>query len=102
MVHADGTDCGHEGPAQATVHDEGGPLCPAGRRITHVRFNGNTLTIEEALAAFSSVAESFAAMLTPLVTGLARWASSIASALSPSMRVLAAAAEAADEERATS
>ncbi len=30
MLHADGTDCCHDGQPQATLLDEGGPLCPGG------------------------------------------------------------------------
>lgn len=99
MIHADGTDCRHEGTPQATIHDEGGPLCVAGIRVTHVRFNGKVLTIGEACAALKNVADVFAAQLTPVITALAELGNRIGAALDPAIRALAAAAEVVDEER---
>jgi hypothetical protein len=99
MVHADGTDCNHEGPPQAR---DGGVACPAGQLITHVRVNGKPLTLAEACAALQSVAEAWTHALTPLVTAMAAWAQSMGSALwasSPAIRALAAACAVVDEER---
>jgi hypothetical protein len=53
MIHADSTECGHRGPPQATVHDDGGPRCPAGIPVTRIRmFDGREMTVEEAAEAF--------------------------------------------------
>jgi hypothetical protein len=99
MIHADGTDCRHEGPPQATIHDEDGSLCAAGIRVTHVRFNGKVLTIGEAYAALKNVADVFAAQLTPMITALAGLCNQIGAAMDPAIRTLAAAAEVVDGER---
>ena len=34
MIHADGTDCHHEGPPQSAVHDDEGPRCAGGLLVT--------------------------------------------------------------------
>jgi hypothetical protein len=99
MIHADGTDCRHEGTPQATVCDDGGPLCAAGIPITHVRLNGKVLTIGEACAALKNVADVFAAQLTPVITALAELGNRIGAAMDPAIRALAAAAEVVDGER---
>jgi hypothetical protein len=99
MIHAGGTDCRHEGTPRATIHDEGGPLCAAGIRVTHVRFNGKVLTIGEACAALKNAADVFATQLTPVITALAELGNRIGAALGPAIRALTAAAEVVDEER---
>jgi hypothetical protein len=99
MIHADGTDCLHEGTAQATVADEGGPVCAGGQPVTRVRFNGQVLTVEEACQALKNIADVFAKQLTPAITSLASLASQIGAAMEPAIRALAAAAQVVDEER---
>jgi hypothetical protein len=104
IIHADGTDCRHEGmPASG----ESGPVCPAGQRITHVRFNGKTLTMEEAHTALQSVASAFAKAVVPLMEIMSAAFVNLGRRLhdDPRLRVLAAAlaeAEAAarDEQSA--
>jgi hypothetical protein len=66
IIHADGTDCRHEGNPQATMRDDGGPLCPAGQPVTHIRLNGHVLTIEQAGAAFRQMTDAFAKAVKPL------------------------------------
>jgi hypothetical protein len=99
MIHADGTDCHHEGAAQATVHDEGGPKCAAGLPVTHVRFNGREMTVEEAYASLKNIADVFAKQLTPVITAFVKLAAQIGAAMEPTIRVLATAAAVVDEER---
>jgi len=98
LLHADGTACHHEGDAQATVHDDGGPVCPGGEQITHVRYNGRLLTITEAYAAFSSMAETLTQAIAPLAAAFAEFGRKLAT--NPRIRVLTAAAEAIERERA--
>lgn len=97
MIHADGTDCHHAGQPQATVHDEGGPLCPGGLLVRHVRFNGKVLTVEEACTSFTSMARTFAAAITPLIAAFAEFTRQISA--DPAIRALAAAADVVNEER---
>lgn len=96
MVHADGTDCHHEGQAQATIQAAGGPLCPAGHQITHVRFNSKTLTIEEACAGLQLITEAFARIFTPMSVAFAEFGRRFSA--DPVMRAFAAAAAVVDEE----
>jgi hypothetical protein len=49
------------------MHDDGGPLCPAGQPVTHIRFNGQALTIEQASAAFRQMTDAFAKAFKPLL-----------------------------------
>lgn len=98
MIHEDGTDCAHEGKPQAVIQDEGGPLCPGGCPVTHIRFNGHVMTMAEATAAFHSVARTFTAALTPLITACAEFARKLST--DPAIRALAAAAAVVSEERA--
>lgn len=97
LVHADGTDCQHTGQIQATMLDEGGPLCPGGLPVTHVRFNGRVLTIDEAYTAFNGLARSLAAAITPLVAAFAEFFRHVSA--DPAIRALAAAAEVVTDER---
>jgi hypothetical protein len=97
MLHGDGTDCRHEGNAQAAISDEGGPICPAGLPITHMRFNGNTLTIEQAYTSLKSMADAWVKALNPIVTALAAWGRQVSG--DPVIRALAAASAVVDEER---
>ena len=69
IIHADGTDCRHEGEPRGTAAD-GAPACPAGQRVTHIRFNGRTLSIAEAYEAFQAISAAFTQMLTPVLAGL--------------------------------
>ena len=96
LLHADGTTCQHGGKPQATVSDDGGPLCPAGQPVTHIRYNGRLLTIEEASAAFSSMAETITTAIAPFAAALAELGRKIT--VGPHVRALAAAAEVIEEE----
>lgn len=98
MIHEDGTDCGHEGTPQATITDEGGPRCAGGQLVTHVRFNGNVMTVEEAAHALKNIADTFTKLLTPLITSFVKLTADIGAAMDPAIRILAAASEAYDEE----
>lgn len=97
LLHADGTDCRHEGRPRADVHADGGALCPAGVQVTHVRFNGQVSTVEQAYASLASIAGSVAAALTPVITDFAGLGRRIGD--DPGIRALAAYAAAVDEER---
>jgi hypothetical protein len=97
LLHADGTDCRHEGKPQADIHADGGPLCPGGEQVTHVRFNGQVSTVGQAYASLASIAGTVAAALTPLVTAFAELGRRIGG--DPGIRALAAYAEAVEEER---
>ena len=79
IVHADGTDCHHAGQPQATMPG-GAPLCAAGLPVTHIRFNGQVLTIEQAAAAFMKLAEAFSEAVKPLMTAFARFAAHVTEA----------------------
>jgi len=98
ILHSDGTTCRHEGDAKATVHDDGGPLCPAGEQITHIRYNGRLLTIAEAYAAFSSIAETITKAFAPLADAFAEFGRRLST--DPYIRALAAASEVIERESA--
>ena len=102
MIHADGTDCHHEGPPQAAAHDDDGPRCAGGLLVTHVRFGGRTLTIEEASAALQSVASAFAAAFIPLAESLTAAFVNFGRQVrdDPRLRVLAATLSSAEAEAA--
>lgn len=97
MLHADGTDCFHDGTPRATMLEESGPLCPGGLPVTHVRFNGNVVTIESAYASLKGMAEAFTKAITPLVASFAEVARKIGN--DPAIRALAAAAAVVNDER---
>jgi len=98
LLHADGSTCRHEGKPVATMARDGGPLCPAGQQITHVLHNGRQLTIGEACAAFASIAETITKAIAPLADAFAEFGRKLAT--DPHLRVLAAAGEAIERERA--
>ena len=102
MIHADGTDCHYEGPWQSTVHDGKGPRCAGGLLVTHVRFGGSTLTIDEASAALQSVASAFAAAFIPLTESLSAAFVNFGRQIrdDPRLRVLAATLSSAEAEAA--
>lgn len=83
MIHADGTDCDHVSHPQATVRDGSGPLCPGGLPVTQVRFNGKTLTIEEARVAFQAIIDAFAAAFAPMIEAAGAVFGALGNALSP-------------------
>jgi hypothetical protein len=67
MIHADGTECAHPGPPQATVDDDGGPRCPAGIPVTRVRMtDGREMTVEEAVEAFRDLGTAIIEAFRPL------------------------------------
>jgi hypothetical protein len=102
MIHADGTGCHHEGPPKSAVHDGEGPRCAGGLLVTHVRFNGRTLTVEEAAAALQSVASAFAAAFIPLMESLSAAFVNFGRQVrdDPRLRVLAATLSSAEAEAA--
>ncbi len=91
MIHADGTDCPHQGPPQATVNDEGGPLCPAGIPVTHIRFNGQVLTIPQAGAALRDLTEGLTRSLASLTALFSDLAGAVGTAFETAFRALSAA-----------
>lgn len=97
LLHADATECGHEGIPQATVHDDGGPLCPGGQPVTHVLFNGRRLTISETCVAFDSMAKTIINAITPFVEALIELGRKLGT--DPAIRALTAMAEIINEER---
>lgn len=97
-VHADGTVCIHRGPAQAGLPDT--PLCSAGVEVTHIRYNGRDIEVGQLAAALDSFGQAITAALTPIVTAYAEMARRLAASLSPYIRIIAAAAEQANIERA--
>lgn len=102
MIHEDGTDCRHEGEPQATVDDDYGPRCAGGILVTHVRFNGKTLTVEEAAQALQSVASAFSAAFIPLMESLSAAFVNFARQVSddPRLRILADTLSSAEAEAA--
>jgi hypothetical protein len=96
LLHEDGTTCQHTGKVQATVHDDDGPLCPAGQPLTHIRFNGRLLTISEAYSAFSSMAETITRAFAPFAEACAEFARVVGA--DPHIRAMAAAAKVISEE----
>jgi hypothetical protein len=91
LIHDDDSTCHHHGPAVATVHHPDGPRCSAGQLITHVRFNGQTLTVTEAYHAVMNLAATFTAALQPLACALAAACDRLAE--DPAIQALAAAAQ---------
>jgi hypothetical protein len=91
VIHADGTDCTHEGEPQAPIHADGFPVCPAGQLMTHVRLAEVTLTIDQVYTSIKSMAEGWASAITPIVSALAQFGRTLSS--NPAIRALAAAAE---------
>jgi hypothetical protein len=94
IIHEDGTYCHHEGQPQIS---ENGPSCPAGVLVTHIRVGEKVLTLDEAVAAFQSMAQALVAAISPLIEGLARAFSSLTR--DPAIRALGAAAAVVEEER---
>jgi class 3 adenylate cyclase len=97
IVHADGTDCHHEGDPQRLFTGDDGPECPAGVQVTHMRVNGRTLTFAEAHAALKSIADAWVKALSPVITAFAELGRRVSD--DPAIRALAAAAAIVDEER---
>lgn len=98
LLHADGSTCRHEGEPVATIEDDRARLCPAGQPITHVLFNGRRLTIDEASVAFASMAATITQAIAPFAAAFAELGRKLAT--NPHIRVLAAAGEAIERERA--
>lgn len=97
ILHADGTACDHAGSPRAALDDDGGPLCPAGQSVTHVEFNGKKLTIEEAAAAFDSMAKTIINAIIPFAAALTELGRKLG--VNPAIRALAAMAEVVEAER---
>jgi hypothetical protein len=98
LLHADGSMCRHEGKPVATMADDGGPLCPAGQPVTHVLFNGRRLTIGDAMSAFASMAATITQAMAPHAAAYAELGRKLDAG--PHIRILAAAGEAIERERA--
>lgn len=97
MLHAGGSECHHEGPAQRMADDEAGAACSAGIEITHVRFNGADMPVAEVVHAMTQVGQNLGVWLNAMITQLAGVAERLAD--SPAMRIIAKAAAAVEAER---
>lgn len=84
ILHADGTECHHTGDARATIHDPRGPLCPAGIRVTHVRVNGQTITVSQVAEAFGRLGE----IMGQFFIDLAAVFENIGATLAPVLKIL--------------
>jgi hypothetical protein len=78
IVHADGSDCDHTGDALSSLGEPDGPVCAGGQQVTHVRFNGQTLTIEDAARVVWDAATAIADGLKPFVAALAEMGRALA------------------------
>lgn len=82
VLHADGTVCRHaDGGPYVTAGDA--KLCPGGQQVTHVVFNGQVMTLEEAMAAFRRLTAAFTEVIVPAFAALEAMARSLADALAP-------------------
>jgi len=89
FVHADGTDCHHQGPP-STSHLEKPPHCPGHRPITAVRLNNSPpIQLAPLITSLKAAAANFAAVLsgyTDAINGL----TSLAGILPPDLAAAAA------------
>ena len=86
LLHADGTDCRHDGPPAATAGDPGGgPCCAAGIPVTHVRVGAQILTIAEAQAAFAELTAALGEMFAVLAGNVREMAAAFSRAMSATM-----------------
>lgn len=99
LVHADGTNCRHEGTPKATLGMDGGSACPAGKPVDAVRFDGTTLTIEQVQRSLKSIGEAWTKLITPGISALVAKAAPLMGG-DPVIRALAAAAAALDQHPA--
>jgi hypothetical protein len=83
IVHADGTDCTHDGTPLSGVNDPDGPVCGGGQPVTHIRFNGQTLTIAEASALVMKLGEVMAEAMKPIVKAFEEMGRKLAQMLLP-------------------
>ena len=83
IIHADGTDCAHTGAPRSALGSPGGPACAGGQQVTHVRFNGKTLTIGEAAQEFAKLAEAFTEGVRPVIAAWNEFGRQISRALAP-------------------
>jgi len=97
LLHADGTDCYHEGRPQRIATDDQGPACPAGIEVTHVRFNGKAIPLPDAISALQQAGQKVADMLQPMIAQMVQHLNEVVG--SPQIRVLAGAAAAIEQER---
>ena len=67
------------------------PVCAGGQQVTHVRFNGQTLTIDEAAAVAARIGDALAEGFASLADILGEWARGMAAALAPAIRAAEAA-----------
>lgn len=101
VVHADGTPCGHEpGPDRFARAGPDGYWCPAGERVTHVRFGGSDLDMAEAIAGLQAMAAAMISAMTPVVRAVVAALQQLGDvALADArLRVLAAACDQHDAE----
>lgn len=88
LIHADGTGCDHDGAGGLSP---AGPVCGAGWRVGWVEAGDCRLSIEEATAAVTSVAEAFIRSLSPVFAAFAQMCAAFTS--SAEVRALAAAGD---------
>lgn len=82
ILHQDGTVCCHEGLPKKSDPSGKNILCPEGFVVTHIRFNGNVMTLEESAIMFAKMAKIFNESMQPLIVAFAKMASQLGSALS--------------------
>lgn len=91
IIHADGTECSHPGPSRTS---DDGPHCSADQLVTHVRFNGQVMTFDESMAAFSRIAEAASVAMKPAIATVGRLIAAFGEAVrSHGLRALVDAAE---------
>jgi hypothetical protein len=66
MLHDDGTCCTHDGNPQPGDP----PRCSAGQPITHVSFNGTTMTLAQTAEAFAAMSAALGRALTDLFASM--------------------------------
>jgi hypothetical protein len=80
ILHEDGTICHHEGlPKVSSIST--GISCSEGIIVTHVRFSGNMMTIEEAGIAFTIMAQKMNEVIFPLMTAFMKIVSAFGQAV---------------------
>lgn len=65
--------------------------------MTHVRYGGTTLPVDQAYASLKSMADAWVKALTPIVTAMAEFGRQMSA--EPTIRALAALAAVVDEAR---
>lgn len=81
ILHQDGTVCCHEGPYMKSDSSGKNILCLEGIVVTHIRFNGNVMTLEESAIMFMKMTKIFNESMQPLIVAFTKMASQVGSAL---------------------